>query len=109
MSRYQLRDLSSWLKYLDDNYISDEIADLISGLDINNEDGQERIIQIAIKPEYEALNDISKQGFDEILNLATEASETELEKVFASMSFSCIGEVKNKSQFIRKIESVVQQ
>lgn len=109
MSRYQLRDLSSWLKYLDDNYISDEIADLISGLDINNEVEQERIIQIVIKPEYEALNDISKQGFDEILNLVTEAGETELEKVFASMSFSCIGEVENKLQFIRNIKLVVKQ
>jgi hypothetical protein len=109
MSRYQLRDLSSWLKYLDDNYISDEIADVIDGLDINREDEQKRIIQIAIKPEYEALNDISKQGFDEILSLAIEASETELENVFAAMSFSCIGEVIKKAQFIRNIESAVQQ
>ena len=109
MSKYQLRDLSSWLKYLDDNYISDEIADLISGLDINKEDEQKRIIHIAIKPEYEALNDISKQGFDEILKLASGASETELEKVFATMSFSCVSEVENKPQFIFNIGSVVQQ
>ncbi len=108
MSRYQLRCLSSWLKYLDDNYISDEAADLISGLDINDENDQEKIISIAIKPEYDAMNEVSKHGFDEVLSIAIEASETELEKVFEVMSFSCTGGVLNKSQFVRSIKAVVQ-
>ncbi len=108
MSRYQLRDLSSWLKYLDDNYISDEVADLISSFDINDENDQKKLISSAIKPEYYSMNKISKQSFDEVLSIAIEANETDLEKVFSTMSFSCAGGVIDKSQFVRNIKSVVQ-
>lgn len=51
------------------------------------------------------MNEVSKQGFKEILSIAVIASETELEEVFAAMSFPCTGMVKNKTRFVKNLMS----
>jgi len=110
MATFKLKDLSSsWLLWLDDNCIADEVANAVSGFSINSEDGQTKIIEVAIMPEYEALNAVSKNHYDEVLNIAIESSESQLENIFSSMSFSCVGVVSDKVKFVHNLKRLVNQ
>lgn len=107
MATYQLQDLVSWLKYFDDNYLSDEDADLISELDINDSSEQRKIIEVLIKPEFQAMDKLNKQSFYKILEIAVTADESKLNKVFELMSFGYVGEVSDKPMLINNIKSII--
>jgi len=107
MAIYQLQDLRSWLKYLDDNYLTDENANLISQLDINILSEQRKIIEILIKPEFQEMDQTNKQNFYKILEIALNSEETKLNSVFDSMSFGYVGEVLDKVMLLKNIQSII--
>jgi len=107
MAIYQLKDLRSWLKYFDDNYLTDENAKLISQLDINVMTEQRKIIEILIKPEFQNMDQINKQSFYKILEVALNSEEVQLNSIFDSMSFDYVGEILDKPMLIQNIKSII--
>jgi len=100
MAIYQLQDLRSWLKYFDDNYLTDKNAKLISQLDINVMTEQRKIIKILIRPEFQNMDQINKQNFYKILEIA-------LNSIFDSMSFGYVGEVLDKRTLLKNIKLII--
>jgi len=100
MAIYQLQDLRSWLKYFDDNYLTDKNVKLISQLDINVMTEQRKIIKILIRPEFQNMDQINKQNFYKILEIA-------LNSIFDSMSFGYVGEVLDKRTLLKNIKLII--
>ena len=90
-----------------DNYLTDENTKLISQLDINVMTEQRKIIKILIRPEFQNMDQINKQNFYKILEIALNSEKTKLNGIFDSMSFGYVGEVLDKRTLLKNIKLII--
>ena len=97
--------LISWLKYFDIEYLDDDLCAVLSQFDINNSTQQIEVIRIALVPEFQALNDITKASMRCILKSALSAKEEELGPIFFRIAMPFAREVENRNGFLSQIWS----
>ncbi|UTY57191.1 hypothetical protein [Massilia sp. erpn] len=78
MSNAQL--IISWLKYIDENFLSEERYQVLSSLDINDPVEQEQIILITMQEEIRGLNKISRISMLRILDEVQDYQEAEVRR-----------------------------
>lgn len=82
MKYSELEGIISWLKFFDFEYIDESLFHKLSALNASKPEELEEAIFLAVLPEYQALNEISKKSMLRILDLALAASQPELEPYF---------------------------
>jgi hypothetical protein len=95
--------LISWLKYLDIEYLSDELSWDLALLDVNSPSDQERIIALAIVPEYTALNEISKKSMMKILDEVASYPEADVKGLLARVGMPFRDELLDYRAFFEKV------
>jgi hypothetical protein len=71
----------SWLKYLDVEYIEEDLCKALAELDINNPADHEQIIHLAMDEEVNQLNEISRESMKKILGEVDGYPEIEVRQV----------------------------
>ncbi len=102
----RLEGLISWLKYLDIEYLSYEEAIQLSVLDINNPEQMQETFRLAVLPEFNALNPVSKISMRSVLKEALSATEEELQPVFDRVGMPFPQPVASKQAFLKALQSV---
>lgn len=102
-------DLISWLKYLDVEYLSGSEADLLSVFNINDQEQRRQVFMLAVLPEFDALNDVSKKSMLAILENALKASEQELQDIFNRVSMPFTDEVLSRKLFLQSLNEVISE
>lgn len=95
--------LVSWLKFFDIDYLDNSLSNRLSELDINDIVERAKAIRLAIIPEFESLNEISKSSMLQVLNGALTASDTELAPLFERISMPFQSEVVDRRQLLQSI------
>ena len=96
-------DLVSWLKYLDIEYLDDEISRELSKLDINDHGDQRRVIEKAIAPEFSRLNEISKESLKRILAAGTALTNSDTDSIFSRVGMPFPDELVDRQGFLREV------
>ncbi len=100
-------NLISWLKYLDVNYLDDDICETLSRFNINNPLDQDEIIKLAILPEFFLLNEISKKELKQTLVELESYSDEELLKITTLVGMPFNEELADYKAFFRKVQGLV--
>lgn len=101
--------LISWLKYFDVEYIDDSLVERLSRLDINNHEQMVDAIQLAVIPEYQALNSVSKQSMIRILDRAVLANDEELRLFFERVAMPFHDTVKSETTLLKSIQELIHE
>jgi hypothetical protein len=99
--------LVSWLKFFDIDYLDNSVCNQLSELDINCPAERAAAIQLAIRPEFESLNEISRSSMLQVLNGALTASDSELAPLFERISMPFQSEVVDRRQLLHSIWDVI--
>lgn len=99
--------LISWLKFFDLEYIDASLADRLSALDINYQTQKEEAIELAVLPEYLALNSVSKQSMLLALERALAASDRDLRPLFDRVGMPFPTAVQSERAFLQSIQKLV--
>jgi hypothetical protein len=95
--------LMSWLKFFDIDYLDDSVCNRISEIDINRPAELAEAIQLAVSPEFESLNELSRASMLQVLNSALTASDKELAPLFERVSMPLQIEAVDRKQFLHSI------
>ena len=95
--------LVSWLKFFDIDYLDNSVCNRLSELDINSPAECAEAIQLAVSPEFESLNEISRASMLQVLNGALTASDKELTPLFERVSMPFQNEILDRRQFLHSI------
>lgn len=99
--------LVSWLKFFDIDYLDNSVCNQLSELDINSPSDRAAAIQLAIRPELESLNEVSKSSMLQVLRDALTASDSELAPLFERISMPFPSEVVDRRQLLNSIWEVI--
>lgn len=94
------QELVSWLKFLDVEYLDECTAVELAKYDINEKQQQLEVFEIAIKPEFDALNKISQEALKVILFDGIKLSNAELEAVFSRIAMPFSSPVTDQRAFL---------
>lgn len=95
--------LVSWLKFFDIDYLDNNVCNQLSEFDINSPSKRTEAIQLAIRPKFEALNEVSKSSMLEVLYGALNASDSELAPLFDRISMPFQRDVEDRRQLLNSI------
>jgi hypothetical protein len=96
--------LTSWLKHLDIEYISNEFAHELAVFDINNRSDQDIIIELAIVPGFTSCNDISKKSMLTTLEELPDYPECEVRRLLASVGMPFNESLNDYKTFFEKVK-----
>ncbi|NMB95551.1 MAG: hypothetical protein GYA02_02920 [Clostridiaceae bacterium] len=107
MSDKKIEGLTTLLKYLDNDLLSNEQYEIIGDLNINNDEQQKKIIKAVLVPNFNEFNKITKDSIKTILEecLKGDVSESSIAKVINCISMPFSSEIEDKKTFIRNIYS----
>jgi hypothetical protein len=101
--------LISWMKYLDIEYLDDELSEQLSPFDVNDPSDQDRIIELAIEPEFAALNDTSKKSLMQILYEVNDYPEADVRKLLARVGMPFREQLVDYKAFFDRVRLHVSQ
>jgi len=107
MNRIDTQKLISWLKHLDIEYLDDSAAVELSKFDINDPRQQREVIGLAIVPEFEALNEKSRDSLKNILSDCKKCTDAELESVFSRVGMPFNEQLIGRQLFLCAIWDVL--
>lgn len=103
----ELEGIISWLKFFDFEYIEESLFNELSALNVSKQEELEKAIYLAVVPEYQALNEISKKSMLRILDLALVASEPELKPYFQRISMPFTPPLPSEQVFVKAIHRCI--
>lgn len=103
----ELEGIISWLKFFDFEYIGEPLFQELSALNANKPEELEKAVFLAILPEHQALNEISKKSMLRILDLALAASEPELKPYFQRICMPFSPPLPSEHVFVKAIHRCI--
>jgi hypothetical protein len=105
MSNKKLNGLVTLLKYLDNDFISDEQYEIVGSLDINTLEQQNKIIRTLLIPGFEEFNKITQESIKKLLEdcLQDPKSSKDLDIIFSSISMPFENDIQDKRAFIENV------
>ena len=99
--------LMSWLKFFDIDYLDSSVCNQLSDLDINIPAHCDTAIKLAIRPEFDSLNELSRSSMMQLLHDALSASDKELDPLFERISMPFQSEAVSHQQFLQSIWNAI--
>ncbi|WP_374017316.1 hypothetical protein ABU162_24610 [Paenibacillus thiaminolyticus] len=96
-------DIVCLLKFLDNNFLTDEQFDKICDLDINNKEEQLQVIRTVLVPEYYGLNEKDQRSMKKALEMCLEEKKPNLDRVFFSITMPFESDIVDWKAFFENI------
>lgn len=101
LRKLEPRDLMVLLRYFDVNGLSDREADLIAGVDIEDDVQLARLMRDWLRPNFLAWNRGGRDEMLEVLRASEHWSTAELERVFSSIQLPSGQQVADVDRFVQ--------
>ena len=105
MNMKKFEGIITILKYLDNDFISDEQYEIICNLDINNQEQQNQIIRTTLLPNFREFNEITQHSIKKLMEECLQDKEATLylDKLFISISMPFESEITDKRAFLQNV------
>ena len=94
------QDMSSWLRWIDVNGLSNEDADNIATIDIDDDKDLRRLLHEWIRPNYENYNRTTRQSMISILKISEIWSARDLRVTFDGVTLPSGQEISDIDRFM---------